>query len=81
MGELERANKVLTERLRELALEARQQAQIIGALEQRTNLEPIAAAVVEQFAFHEARAQQRHERELILLDLIAQRMGRDAEAA
>lgn len=81
LAELELVNSVLEKRLEQVNTEVRQQAQLIGALEQRTNLEPIAAAVVEQFAAHERRAQERHERELIVLDLIASHMGRDAEAA
>jgi hypothetical protein len=77
LQELERANKVLEGRLGELGRENRNLAQVVGALEQRTNLEPIAAAVVEQFVAHEKRAQQRHEGQLVVLELIAERLGPD----
>jgi hypothetical protein len=69
------ANQVLAGRVRELETTTKKQAGVIGALEQRTNLEPIAASVVEQFVLHEKRAQQRHEAQLLIAEMIAKRLG------
>ena len=88
LEELELANKILERRLVEQAAELRQQAQVIGALEQRTNLEPMVSAVVSQFSDHERRAQERHTEHmrsqrgvLSVLELIADKLGPESEAA
>lgn len=75
---LKEANTVLTTRCDELENLTRKQAQVIAALEQRTNLEPMVSAVVDQFASHEQRAAQRQVALLRLIEMVAERLGPDS---
>lgn len=71
------ANAVLGGRCEELERTVKQQSTTIGLLEARTNLEPIAASVVDQFGAHERRASERHEATLRIMEMIAERLGPD----
>lgn len=53
----------------------------VALLETRTSLEPMVAAVIDQFEGHESRASERHAATLKVLDLVAHRLGPDPEHA
>jgi hypothetical protein len=71
------ANEVLAARVDELERQRRSDEQVIAHLEARTSLEPMVAAVVEQFAHHEARAAERHASLLKLADRVADKVAND----
>jgi hypothetical protein len=76
---LETANRILTDRVKTLEDQLIDARKVIEQLGARTNLEPILSAVVEGFTRHEVRAQERHDAQLKVLALIAQRFGPDEE--
>ena len=78
---LETTNRVLTDRLAAQERELGHSREQIHQLEARTSLEPILGAIVEQFSAHEQRSAERHQSQMHVLDLIAQRLGPDTEAA
>lgn len=81
LAELERANRILTGRVREL--EARESALTaeVAALHARTDVGLAIAPVLSALELHEDRAAKRSERTLTVLDLIAARLGPEAEVA
>jgi hypothetical protein len=78
---LERSNRVLTSRVHEL-----EQANVtltaeIATLRARTDVSLAIAPVLKALELHEERAGERSSRTLDVLDLIAKRLGPEAEAA
>lgn len=85
---LQEANRVLSDKLREETHELGAARERISELEKTRSLEPIVAAIGEQFrhyeektndrlAEHEKRAQDRADAHLAVLNLIADRLGPD----
>lgn len=72
VSELSKANEVLTHRVQELGGEVRDLKVENERLRQRTDF----AAVI---ATHEERAQQRHDSQLRILSLMAERLGADPD--
>jgi hypothetical protein len=78
---LERANRVLTKRVRELEESDARKGAEIASLRSRTDVTIAILPVLESMKMHEARAGERHVATLNVLDLIATRLGPDAEMA
>lgn len=83
---LREANSVLTDKLEENEDERRILREQLALLETRTSLEPMVAAVIDQFEAHEGRARERHDAQmrhnaamLNLIDVLGQRLGRDKD--
>lgn len=81
LEELERANRVLERRVGELEQENTRQAAEILTMRSRTDVALAIAPVLEALKLHEERAGARSERTLDVLDLIASRLGPEAQAA
>jgi hypothetical protein len=79
LDELVAANKVLEGRVSDLVTQSRRDQQTIALLDSRTSLEPMVAAVVEQFVQHETRAQARHDQAMVVWSLIAARLGPETD--
>lgn len=78
LGYLREANEILRDKLDELEADRRILREQIALLETRTSLEPMVAAVIDQFVGHETRARERHAATLAVLELVARRLGPDA---
>jgi hypothetical protein len=65
------ANDVLRDKVTALESQHKADLQQIALLEARTSLEPMVAAVVDQFELHELRAAERHEALLTIAAAIA----------
>jgi hypothetical protein len=74
---LEAANRVLEKRVQDLETQSRRDNATIAELRGRTDVSMALAPILEWTVHHEDRAQQRHDRTLIVLDLIAERLGGD----
>lgn len=81
LEELERANRILERRVGELEHENRKQSAELATLRTQTNVALAIAPVLEALKLHEERAAVRSDRTLGVLDLIAARLGPEAEAA
>jgi hypothetical protein len=81
LEELERANRILERRVGELEQENNRQAGELATLRSRTDVGLAIAPVLEALKLHEERAGERSSRTLDVLDLIARRLGPEAEAA
>jgi hypothetical protein len=79
IGYLREANATLETENRELKKQLAESVALVATLKARTDLQPLQEAILEQTAGHERRAQGRFEKTIVLLDLIAQRLGRDPE--
>jgi hypothetical protein len=75
VSELSKANEVLTNRVHELGSEVRdlrvENAELKGRTDFALALEPILKWSIS----HEARAQERHEKSMVMFDLIAKHLG------
>lgn len=80
LEELERANRVLTRRVRELEEANSRLIGEVSALKGRTDVALALAPVLEALRLHEARAEERSTATLGVLDLIAQRLGPDRDS-
>lgn len=81
LEELERANRVLARRVDELESENKRLTGELAALTVKTDVSLAIAPVLKAMELHEQRAAERSARTLDVLDLIAGRLGPDAEAA
>lgn len=72
---LRSSNEVLESKLQENEDERRLLREQIALLETRTSLEPMVAAVIDQFEGHEQRAKERHDATLVVLQLVAEKLG------
>lgn len=79
IGYLREANRTLADENKTLTARIADLVTVNAKLHARTDLEPLQTALLEQMRTHEDRAQERHERTLVVLDLIAARLGPDAE--
>lgn len=79
VSELSAANTVLDKRLHEQGAEIRDLRIKNTELEAKTDFTIALAPIFEWTASHEIRAQERHEKTMIVLDLIAQRLGKEEE--
>lgn len=81
LGHLKDANEILTQTISEQDTKLREAEREISELRGRTDVSiAIAAAmgpIVEWSSSHEMRAQERHEKTMVVLDLIANRLGPD----
>lgn len=81
LAELERANRILEKRVLEQAGEIKALTAELATLRSRTDVALAMAPVLKALELHEREAERRAVRMLKVLDLIAQRLGPDAEAA
>lgn len=72
---LETANRVLERRVHELEQNAKTDATKIAELTGKTDMALAVKPFMEWAVQHEGRAQERHEKTLMVLDLIAARIG------
>lgn len=85
VSELEKANKVLERALHDERVKAQEKYDELGAQVRDLRIEnaelrgktDVALAINEWGTGHERRAQERHEAALVVLDLIARRLGPD----
>lgn len=84
IASLEAANRVLEKRVKDLEDQRRQDEATISELRGRTDVSEALAPILEWTVKHETRAQERHEttlegheKTLVILDLIAERLGPD----
>ena len=75
VSELSAANQVLEKRNHELGAEVRDLRVENATLKARTDFQEQLRPVLSAMELHEVRAQERHEKALVVLDLIAQRLG------
>lgn len=76
---LQAANQVLERRVHELEEQARRDASEIATLRARTDLATQIAPIVEWTVNHERRGQERFERTLLVLERIADRLGKEED--
>jgi hypothetical protein len=81
LAELERANRILEKRVGEQAAEIKALTGELATLRSRTDVALAMAPVLKALELHEREAEKRAHRSLAVLDLIASRLGPDAEAA
>lgn len=79
LAELERANRVLEKRVLEQAGEIKTLTAELATLRSRTDVALAMAPVLKALELHEREAERRALRTLAVLDLIAARLGPDAE--
>jgi len=77
ISSLEAANRVLEKRVHDLESQVNEDAKTIAELRGRTDVSIALKPVIEASAQHEVRAQERHDKTLVVLDLIAERLGPD----
>jgi hypothetical protein len=77
IASLETANRVLEKRVQDLENQSRRDNTTIAELRGRTDISIALKPILEWTVQHETRAQERHEKTLVVLDLIAQRLGPD----
>lgn len=77
ISSLEAANRVLEKRVHDLEQQSREKDKELAELRGRTDVSLAMRPLLDMTSKHEAHAQERHERTLIVLDLIAQRLGSD----
>jgi hypothetical protein len=81
LEQLERSNRVLTQRVTELEKQNGEQAAELVKLRLETNVATAIAPVLEALRLHEDRAAKRSVETLNVLQLIADQLGRDPDAA
>jgi hypothetical protein len=81
LGILETANGILEKRVHDLEQQSRADQKKIGELEARTDVSLALVPVLAEIQSHDLRVQQRADKMLTVLDLIAQRLGPDANGA
>lgn len=81
LAELERANRVLEKAVRDLQARNVELTAEVATLRARTDVATAIMPVLEALKLHEERAAVRSERTLDVLGMMAERLGRDAEAA
>jgi hypothetical protein len=81
LEELERANRVLERRVKDLELDNSRLTGEVATLNAQTNVSLAIAPVLAALKLHEDRASERTDRTLGLLALIADRLGPEAAAA
>jgi len=79
VGYLRDANQTLTEEVTTLTAELRERDRMILELHNKTDLEPMQAALIASMQTHEERAAARHVSMLAIMDLIAARLGPNGE--
>lgn len=79
VGYLREANTALEQENRELAERLKERDREILALRSRTDLEPMQQALLNSMHAHEGRAQERFEKTCVILDLVAERLGKTNE--
>ena len=77
LAEYERANKRLEASLKEARSEVTQLQTQLARLEGQTNVALAVAPVIDWTRMHETRAHERHKALIVVLDLIAERLGPD----
>ena len=77
LATLETANRILVRRVEELERQGKVDTAMIAELRGRTDVTLALAPLVQASEAHEVRAQQRHERSLVVLEMIASRLGPD----
>lgn len=75
LAELERANRILEKRLQEQAVEIQGLTSELALLRSRTDVALAMAPVLKALELHEREAERRSTRSLVVLDLIAARLG------
>lgn len=81
MAELERANRILEKAVKQLQEDNTRLTAEVAMLRARTDVAEAIRPVLQALTLHEERAAQRADRTLDVLDLMAKRLGPDAEAA
>lgn len=76
---LQTANRILERRVHELEQNAKHDATKIAELTGKTDMALAVKPFMEWATMHESRASERHDKTLIVLDLIAQRIGPSVE--
>jgi hypothetical protein len=71
------ANRVLEKRVHEQDLKISDQDKVIAELRGRTDLSLSLKPIIDWTSLHDQRAQERHDKTLLVLDLIAERLGPD----
>lgn len=79
IASLEAANRVLEKRVQDLEHQAHEKDRMISELKGRTDVSIALTPLLEISQRHERQAQERHEKTLIVLDLIAARLGSDGD--
>jgi hypothetical protein len=74
---LQAANRVLEKRVQDLEEQSRRDNATIAELRGRTDVTMALAPILEWTVQHETRAQERHSKTLIVLELIAEKLGPD----
>ena len=72
---LETANRILERRVHDLEAQARDDTKTIAELKGKTDMALAVKPFMEWAVQHEGRAHERHEKTLMVLDLIAARIG------
>jgi hypothetical protein len=80
VGYLREANKALEQENLALKAQLRDRSLALTELQARTDLAPLQAAMLDAMTSHEARAQERFERALVILSLIAEQLGENHDA-
>jgi hypothetical protein len=75
---LSEANRVLEKRVQGLEQQSNLDNMTIAELRGRTDVALALSPILEWTVQHETRAQERHDKTLLVLDLIARRLGPDA---
>jgi len=76
---LQTANRILERRVHDLEAQGKQDARLIAELKGKTDMALAIKPFMEWGTEHETRAQERHEGTLHVLELIAARLGPDAD--
>lgn len=75
---LQKANTVLHQENTELKKDRAKMVADIAALRAKTDFDAVITPLRDQMAKHELRADQRHVKTIVILDLIAKRLGKES---
>lgn len=80
LASLEAANRVLEKQVQDLQRDLRAAQETIAELRTKTDISEALGPLVDAVTAHEHQAQERFTRTLVVLDLIAERLGSDPSA-
>jgi hypothetical protein len=78
LGTLQTANRILERRVRDLEAQSREDAKLIAELQGKTDMALAVQPFMAWAETHEARAEERLAKTLVVLDLIAAKIGPEA---
>lgn len=80
LGYYREANDALNKRNGELSELLVKERKANAALQAKTDIEPMQHAILKSMEFHESRATERHDKSMVILALIADRLGPNHDA-